>query len=66
MPKETKPLLRVEDVVAKCITAMVRGRTMCVTNWYTKLQHMLFKLVPDCLLSKTWTKMLVYPEREDK
>ena len=29
-----------------------------VTNWYTKLQHVLFKLVPDSLLTKTWLGML--------
>ncbi len=66
VPKEMKPLLRVEDVVAKCIRAMLRGKAMCVTNWYTKLQHLLFKLLPDCILSKTWTKMLVHPTREEK
>ena len=57
-----KPLLKTEKVVAKCIKAMVKGRAMCVTNWYTKMQHMLFKLTPDPMLSKIWTKMLVYPK----
>ena len=67
-PKATKPLLSVENVVGGCIRAMEKGRAMYVTNWYTKMQHMLFKLVPDCLLSKTWLKMLKHPEesRGDK
>ena len=65
VPKETKPLLKCEKVVAKCIRAMVKGRTMCVTNWYTKLQHLLFKILPDCILSKTWTKMVVHPKEEE-
>ena len=58
VPKAMKPLLKVEDVVRGCVKASVKGRAMYVTNWYTKLQHMLFKLVPDCLLSKTWLGML--------
>ena len=58
-PKDSamKPLLRVEDVVAKAIRDARRGRVMSVTNWYTKLQHLLFKLVPDCLLTRAWLKM---------
>ena len=67
MPKEMKPLLKTEKVVAKCIKAMVKGKAMCVTNWYTKLQHLLFKILPDSLLTKTWLGMLKHPEgKEDK
>ena len=58
MPKSMKPLLSCERVVKKCVRAARKGRTMCVTNWYTKLQHMLFKLTPDSLLSRTWVGML--------
>ena len=58
MPKSMKPLLSCERVVKKCVKASRRGKTMCVTNWYTKLQHMLFKLAPDSLLSRTWLGML--------
>ncbi len=66
MPKAMKPLLKTEKVVAKCIKKMKRGRTMCVTNWYTKLQHMMFKLMPDCLLSSTWyNSMLRHPDRKE-
>ncbi len=57
-PKAMKPLLTCESVVKKCVKAARKGKTMCVTNWYTKLQHLLFKLVPDCILSKTWCGML--------
>ena len=58
MPKSMKPLLSCERVVKKCVRAARRGKTMCVTNWYTKLQHMLFKLTPDSFLSRTWVGML--------
>ena len=58
VPKKTEPLLKVSDVVRRCIKASVKGKTMCVTNWYTKLQHVLFKLLPDKVLTNAWMKML--------
>jgi short-subunit dehydrogenase len=64
VPKKTKPLLRVEDVVRRCIKASLKGRAMCVTNWYTKLQHLLFKIMPDCILSRAWLGMLKHPENK--
>ena len=57
-PKAMKPLLSCERVVAKCVKASIKGKSMCVTNWYTKLQHVLFKLLPDCILTKLWLGML--------
>ena len=65
-PKTMKPLLKCEDVVRKCVRASLKGRTMCVTNWYTKLQHVMFKLLPDKLLSKMWLGMLVGGRKEEK
>ena len=52
-----KPLLRVDRVVSKAIKDAKRGKVMSVTNWYTKLQHLLFKAVPDCLLTRAWLGM---------
>lgn len=57
-PKQMKPLLRTERVVHRALRAAKRGRAMCVTNWYTKLQHVLFKLLPDSLLTRMWMGML--------
>ena len=57
-PKETKPLLNCKKVVRGCLKAMDRGRTMYVTNWYTKMQHMLFKILPDPILTRLWLGML--------
>jgi short-subunit dehydrogenase len=54
-----KPLLKVEPVVRGALKAARRGRVMYVTNWYTKMQHMLFKLLPDRILTKLWMKRLV-------
>ncbi|MBQ8719443.1 MAG: SDR family NAD(P)-dependent oxidoreductase [Clostridia bacterium] len=65
-PKSMKPLLKCEAVVAKCLKALKRGRAMCVMNWYTKLQHVLFKLMPDPILTKMWLGMLVHPTDEGK
>ncbi len=57
-PKAMKPLLKCDKVVAKCLKASRKGKVMCVTNWYTKLQHVMFKLLPDKLMTKLWLGML--------
>ena len=64
-PKSMKPLLKCEDVVRRCVKASLKGRVMCVTNWYTKLQHLTFKLLPDKLLTMAWLGMLVKDENKD-
>ena len=63
-PRAMKPTLKCEAVVAKCIKAMKRGKAMCVTNWYTKMQHVLFKILPDFILTKLWLGMLEHPKEE--
>lgn len=66
MPKDgaMKPMLNCDKVVRGCVKAAVKGRTMYVTNWYTKLQHLLFKLVPDPILTRLWLGMLEHPKEE--
>ncbi len=63
-PKKTKPLLSVEKVVRGCLRASEKGRTMYVTNWYTKMQHMLFKLLPDRILTTLWMGMQIEADTE--
>ena len=63
-PKSTKPLLKVENVVRGCLRAAKKGRAMYVTNWFTKMQHMLFKLTPDCILSAIWMRMQIHVDSE--
>jgi short-subunit dehydrogenase len=58
-----KPVLNCKKVALGCLRAMDRGRAMYVTNWYTKMQHMLFKIVPDPILTKIWLGMLEHPEK---
>ncbi len=53
-----KPMLNCKKVVRGCVRAANKGRAMYVTNWYTKLQHLLFKLVPDCILTRAWLLMV--------
>ncbi len=65
-PRTMKPLLKCEDVVKKCVKASVKGKAMCVTNWYTKLQHLLFKILPDGILSKMWIGMLEGKRKDEK
>ena len=57
-PDSMKPMLSCEKVVKGCIKASDKGKTMYVTNWYTKLQHLLFKILPDPILTKMWLGML--------
>ena len=63
-PKAMKPLLSCEKVVRGCVKASVKGRAMYVTNWYTKLQHLLFKILPDSILTCTWLGMLTKKTEE--
>ena len=63
-PKKTKPLLRVEPVERGCLRAARKGKKIYVTNWYTKLQHMLFKILPDGILSRLWLGMQINAEDE--
>ena len=58
-----KPLLQADRVVRGAIRAAKGGKVMYVTNWYTKMQHMMFKLLPDGILSRMWLKMLVKGEK---
>ncbi|MBR2342944.1 MAG: SDR family NAD(P)-dependent oxidoreductase [Clostridia bacterium] len=62
VPKAMKPRLSSRRVVRGCVRAALRGRAMYVTNWYTKLQHLLFKLLPDPILTRLWLGMLKHPE----
>ncbi len=59
-PSESKmrPLLNCKRVVRGCVRAANKGRAMYVTNWFTKMQHMLFKLLPDCILTRAWVLMI--------
>ena len=65
-PKKIKPVLNCEKVVRGCIKASIKGKAMFVTGKYTKFQHVLFKLVPDCILSRIWLGMLTGKRKEER
>lgn len=68
-PRKTafRPMLRADRVVRKALRDARRGRVMSVTNWYTKLQHLLFKLLPDGILTSIWMRMQKpMPENDEK
>ena len=65
-PKKIKPVLNCEKVVRGCLKASIRGKAMFVTGKYTKFQHVLFKLVPDCILSRIWLGMLTGKRKEER
>lgn len=60
-----KPLLNSKRVVRGCVRAADKGRAMYVTNWYTKLQHLLFKILPDPILTHLWLGMLEKGEENE-
>ena len=55
--KHIKPLLNAKKITRGCLKAVKRGKAMYVTGWYTKMQHVLFKLVPDPILTRLWMRM---------
>lgn len=61
-----KPLLDCKKVVKGCIKAADKGKAMYVTNWYTKMQHVLFKILPDPILTHLWLGMLEKGENNEK
>ena len=63
-PKKMKPLLSAKRVVRGCIKAAERGKSMYVVNWFTKLQHTLFKILPDFILTRLWLTMLEKPKKD--
>ena len=65
-PKKIKPVLNCQKVVRGCIKASIKGKAMFVTGKYTKFQHVLFKLVPDCILSRIWLGMLTGKRKEER
>ena len=62
--KHIKPLLNAKKITRGCLKAVKRGRAMYVTGWYTKMQHVLFKLVPDPILTRIWMRMQRSPDKE--
>ena len=66
MPKASAfhPLLNCERVVRGCIRAAERGKSVYVTGLFTKIQHVLYKLLPDSILSRAWLTMLRPPEEK--
>ncbi len=57
-PSSYKPLLKVERVVRGALRAARRKKKLYVTNWFTKMQHILFKILPDGILTRVWMKRL--------
>ena len=51
------PILEPRRAVRGCIRAMRRGRALYTTGKFTKLQHLLFKLLPDKILTRGWLLM---------
>ena len=57
-PKAYKPMLEKEHVVCCALKAVRKNKALCVVGKFTKLQHILSKLLPHSLLIKIWKGML--------
>ena len=57
-PKIKKPLLSVEYAVGCAMRAMKKRKILCTCNWYTKMQHLFSKILPNRLLISMWIGML--------
>ena len=55
--EKRKPLLRADRCVRGAVRAAKRGRALYTTNWYTKLEHLLSKLLPAPFLIAGWKSM---------
>ena len=55
--EKRKPLLKADRCVRGAVKAAKRGRALYTTNWYTKLEHLLSKLLPAPLLIAGWKSM---------
>ena len=60
------PLLDCERATEKCLRAMDKGKKLCTTGKFTKFQHLLYKILPDGILSRTWLGMLKSPEKKEE
>ena len=57
IPKTLRPLLDCKKVVKRALKAMDKGKAVYRTGKFTKLQHLLYKLLPTSILSKGWLLM---------
>ena len=65
-PKTKKPMLSVEYAVSCAMRAMKKRKILCTCNWYTKMQHLFSKLLPNRLLIAMWLGMLGRPYKKAK
>ncbi len=56
-PRVKKPMLTEEYVVGRAMRALRRGKMLCTCNWYTKMQHLFSKILPNRLLISMWLSM---------
>ena len=57
-PRKKKPLLTVEYAVSCAMRAMKKGKILCTCNWFTKMQHLFSKILPNCIPIAIWRGML--------
>ena len=56
-PKNKKPMLDCDYVVRCAMRAMKKRKILCTCNWYTKMQHLFHKILPNRLMIAMWLGM---------
>ena len=57
-PKKYKPMTEAPDVVSYAMKKAKRGKCFIVHGWFTKMQHLLSKILPRSVLIRIWLGML--------
>ena len=65
-PKKKKPLLSVEYAVGCAMRAMRKRKILCTCNWFTKMQHLASKILPNRLAISLWLGMLEKKYKKEK
>ncbi len=63
-PAAFRPILKTEPVVRGALRATKRRRKVYVAGWLAKLNHMLYKLLPDCYVTWLWTMLIEKKEKK--
>lgn len=57
-PKKYSPMTEAKDVVKRALKHARRNKALSIYGWYTKLQHILAKLLPHSIIMAMWKGML--------
>ena len=62
-PKKYSPMTEAKDVVKRALMHAKRNKALSIYGWFTKMQHILGKLLPHSLIMAMWKGMLKENEK---